>query len=289
MIDAGSTLEELISHGAYDVFVEAGLPLAFRHANGIGYLNDIRLQPQDAKDFVDNLYLLAAGRNEERLIVRGNDEFSFSLEGVARFRVSAFRRQGSFSAVIRVIPFVLPTPEELRIPEEVMSLADLKEGLVLVTGGPGSGKTTTLACLIRRINETREAHIITLEDPIEYVQEHERSIVSQREIITDTDDYLTGFCAAMKQSPDVILTGELEGIEMISLALKAAEGGILVLSAQLSVHATATAERLAGAFPADRREAVMHRLSGALKAVVSEEMIVNEVGNRVPRFTVWRP
>ncbi|MBQ4293923.1 MAG: Flp pilus assembly complex ATPase component TadA, partial [Lachnospiraceae bacterium] len=176
MIDAGSTLEELISHGAYDVFVEAGLPLAFRYANGIGYLNDIRLQPQDAKDFVDNLYLLAAGRYEERLIVRGNDEFSFSLEGVARFRVSAFRRQGSFSAVIRVIPFVLPTPEELRIPDEVMSLADLKEGLVLVTGGPGNGKTTTLACLFRRINETREAHIITLEDPIEYVQEHERSI-----------------------------------------------------------------------------------------------------------------
>ena len=286
MIDARSTLEEILHLGASDIFVEAGLPLTYRAGGALRHLNDIRLKPEDTKEFVDALYLLAEGRPESRLLEHGDDDFSFHLEGVARFRVSAFRQKGSLSAVLRVIRFVLPTPEELKIPPEVMALSALPKGLIFITGPAGSGKTTTLSCLVDEINRTRSLHIVTLEDPIEYLHMPQKSVVSQREIITDTDSFLTGLTQALRQSSDVIVISELNGSEMVSLCMKAAESGRLVFACLHTPDPQNTLERVIGAFQPAAQDEAAARLSEVLKAVVSQDLLLTEDGFLKPRFTL---
>ena len=179
---------------------------------------------------IREIYEKALDRDIDQLLKTGDDDFSFAIPGLSRFRVSAYKQRGSLAAVIRVIAFRLPDYKQLRIPEQVMKLSELNKGLVLVTGPAGSGKSTTLACMIEEINETKEDHIITLEDPLEFLHQHKKSIVSQREVNMDTINYVTSLRAALRQSPDVILLGEMRDYETIQVVMTAAETGHLVFS-----------------------------------------------------------
>ena len=201
-------LAEAANKRVSDIFIIAGRPLAEK-IDGHLFSSGDRLMPAETEALLRTIYTLAENRDISRLLETGDDDFSFSIPGVSRFRVNAYKQRGSLAAVIRVIAFRLPDPAELSIPEDVMSVSDYTRGMVLVTGSAGSGKSTTMACLIDRINHTREGHIITLEDPLEYLHRHDRCIVSQREICTDTESYLTSLRATLRQSPDVILLGEM--------------------------------------------------------------------------------
>ena len=175
--------------------------------------------PEQTESLLRTIYKLAGNRDMSKLLETGDDDFSFSISGVSRFRVNAYKQRGSLAAVIRVIAFRLPDPAELMIPDDVMNITGYTRGMVLVTGSAGSGKSTTLACIIDKINHEKEEHIITLEDPLEFLHRHEKSIVSQREINTDTASYLTALRAALRQSPDVILLGEMRDYETINTAV----------------------------------------------------------------------
>lgn len=248
-------------------------------------LNEIRLTPKETMDFICDIYSMA-----ERIIDKfdktGDDDFSFAIPGVSRFRVSTFKQRGSYSAVIRVIGFTLPSPEELRIPELVMELANTHTGMVLVTGPAGSGKSITLASLINKINHEREQHIITLEDPVEFLHRHEKSIISQREIGTDTESYLTALRASLRQSPDVILLGEMRDYETISTAVTAAETGHIIFSSLHTTGAANTIDRIIDAFPASQQHQICIQLSSVLQAVVSQKLLPSINGTLVPAFEI---
>jgi len=187
---------------------------------------------------------------------------------------------------VRVVHFQLPDPQELQIPETVLSLAHLTKGLVLVTGPGGSGKSTTLACIIDRINSSRSGHIITLEDPIEYMHPHKKCIVSQRELASDTESYVAALRAALRQSPDVILLGEMRDSETISTAMTAAETGHLVLSTLHTVGAANTIDRVIDAFPPGQQAQVRIQLSMLLQAVVSQQLVPSKDGGEVPALEI---
>ena len=202
-------LERAIKDNASDVFIVAGLPVSFRTNGTINHVTEEKLFPQHTEALLNDIYELAGHRSMEHLHTLGDDDFSFAIQGLSRFRVSAYKQRGSLSAVIRIITFDLPDYTALGIPEHVMQLTNTSKGMILVTGPAGSGKSTTLACMINQINNTQKKHIITLEDPLEYLHQHKKSIVSQREISTDTESYVTALRASLRQAPDVILLGEI--------------------------------------------------------------------------------
>ena len=231
---------------------------------------------------------MANNRDISRLHNTGDDDFSFSIPGLSRFRINAYKQRGSLAAVIRVIAFQLPDPAELSIPEDVMSIANLTKGMVLVTGSAGSGKSTTMACLIDRINHSREGHIITLEDPLEYLHRHDRCIVSQREICTDTENYITSLRATLRQSPDVILLGEMRDYETSQTAMTAAETGHLVLSSLHTTGAANTIGRIVDVFEPSQQRQVSIQLSMVLQAVISQQLVPDVEGHNIPVFEVMR-
>ena len=205
---------------------------------------------------------------------------------LSRFRVSAYKQRGSLSAVIRVISFRMPDPEAFSIPKTIIDLGNQAKGMVLVTGPAGSGKSTTLACIIDAINRNRASHIITLEDPIEYLHRHVRSIVSQREIDVDTESYVTALRAALRQSPDVILLGEMRDYETISVAMTAAETGHLLFSTLHTIGAASTINRIMDVFPAEQQHQISVQLSSVLSAVVSQQLLPTKDGTVVPAFEI---
>ncbi|MBR0445383.1 MAG: Flp pilus assembly complex ATPase component TadA, partial [Clostridia bacterium] len=211
-------LQQAIDRGAADIFLIAGLPVTLKCDGRQERLEGERLLPDGIRTLVDEIYELSR-RDRKNLDAEVDDDFSFSLSKLGRFRVNVFRQRGSLAAVIRVIRFGLPDPVKLGIPESVLSLADNKKGLVLITGSAGTGKSTTLAYMIDRINRTRDGHIITMEDPIEYIHRHDKSIVTQREISIDTPGYLDALRSALRESPDVILLGEMRDYDTISSAI----------------------------------------------------------------------
>ena len=268
---------------ASDIFIIAGRPLSIKVD---GHLTDFgeRLMPYDTKQILECIYQMANNRDLNRLLNTGDDDFSFSIPGLSRFRINTYKQRGSLAAVIRVIAFRLPDPSELSIPDDVMQTADYTKGMVLVTGSAGSGKSTTMACLIDRINHSREGHIITLEDPLEYLHRHDRCIVSQREICTDTENYLTSLRATLRQSPDVILLGEMRDHETIQTAMTAAETGHLVLS---SLHTLGAANSIDVFEPAQQHQIIV-QLSMVLQAVISQQLIPDVNGKVIPVFEVMR-
>ena len=227
-MNAREILEQAVREDVSDIFIVAGLPVSCRKNGNIIQTQEEKLFPKETEALLNEIYGMAGDRDMMNLLVHGDDDFSFAIPGVSRFRVSAYKQRGALSAVIRVITFQLPNPQELGIPEAVMQFADHTKGMILVTGSAGSGKSTTLACLIDRINNTRNTHIITLEDPLEYLHRHNKSIVSQREIKIDTDNYVTALKASLRQSPNIILLGEMRDYETISVAMTAAETGHLL-------------------------------------------------------------
>ena len=284
-MDVRKILEEATKREASDIFIIAGRPLTYKSKGAMNTLDDQRMEPKDTFQFVSAIYTLAE-RNIDDFDRTGDDDFSFAIPGVSRFRVSTFKQRGSYSAVIRVISFTLPHPSELGIPDAVMELADSRSGMILVTGPAGSGKSTKLACLIDKINHEREAHIITLEDPLEFLHRHEKSIVSQREINTDTENYLTALRAALRQSPDVILLGEMRDYETINTAVTAAETGHLIFSSLHTIGAANTIDRIIDVFPASQQHQISIQLASVLQAVVSQKLVPSVSGEMVPAFEI---
>lgn len=279
-------LQTAVDRRASDLFLVAGLPVSLRQNGVIHHLDETPLTPEDTRALVSQIYTLTGGRSMEHLDETGDDDFSFAVAQLSRFRVSAYQQRGSLSAVIRVIAFTLPDPKQLGIPDRVMDFAQLSKGLVLVTGPAGNGKSTTLACMIDHINRNYEKHIITLEDPLEYLHRHQRSIVSQREIGIDTDSYLTGLRACLRQSPDVILLGEMRDFETIQVAVTAAETGHLVLSTLHTMGAANAIGRIIDAFPTSQQHQITIQLSMTLQAVVTQQLVPNRAGEMIPAFEI---
>ena len=279
-------LEAAVDCRASDIYIIAGLAATVRKNKKIQQEFPDKLTAADTEQLVTELYALADDRDMETLRETGDDDFSFSVRNLSRFRVSAFKQRGSYSAVIRVISFALPDYRNLHIPESVMTLADSRQGMVLVTGSAGSGKSTTLACIIDRINRTREAHVITLEDPIEYLHGHQKSIVTQREIGSDTQSYIKALRAALRQSPDIILLGEMRDYESIDVAMTAAETGHLLFSTLHTLGAANTIERIIDVFPGNRQRQIAVQLSMTLNAVVSQQLVPALDGTAVPAFEI---
>lgn len=280
-------LKEMIQAKASDVFIVAGLPIAYQ-ANGRQVrVEGPALMPADTEAMVRAIYEVA-GRSVERFLVADNhdEDFSFALPGIGRFRANVFRQRGSLSAVIRVIPFGLPNPVDFNIPEAVLRTADLQKGLVLITGPAGSGKSTTLACIIDRINHQRTGHIITMEDPIEYVHSHRQCIVTQREVPTDIATYAEALRSAMREAPDVIMLGEMRDTETIATAVTAAEMAQLIFSTLHTTGAAGTVDRIVDAFPPQQQRQIRLQLSMVLQAIVSQQLVPAKDGSLVPAFEI---
>lgn len=285
------TIEEVLKKAveleASDIFVIAGLPLTYKvHTQQLRMDNLGKNLPEDTVQFAKDVYRIA--KREEKCLngVDLDDDFSFSLSGVGRFRVNLFHQRGSIAAVVRVIRFELPTPEFARIPDVVMQTSALRKGIVLVTGPAGSGKTTTLACILNQINETRTGHILTLEDPVEYIHRHNRCIVSQREIHTDCVSYAGALRSALRESPDVILLGEMRDSETIEVAMTAAETGQLLFSSLHTTGAANTVDRIIDAFPPNQQAQIRLQLSMVLQAVISQQLVPDVNGNPIPAFEI---
>ena len=266
-ININQILQQGIDCGASDIFVVAGLPLTFKVQGEQHRMQEQgSLSPQDTQNFAAAIYRLA-GR--EAVCVQGSatdDDFSFSLAGVGRFRVNLYRQRGSIGAVVRV--------------------ADLKKGVALITGCAGSGKSTTLACLVNRINHTRSGHILTLEDPVEYIHRHEKCIVSQREIPIDCPSYVAALRGALRESPDVILLGEMRDKETMEVAMSAAETGQLLLSSLHTTGAANSIDRIIDAFPPNQQPQIRLQLSMVLQAVISQQLVPDVNGKPLPVFEI---
>ena len=268
-------------HQASDVFFVAGKSPCEKLEGRIVPMAEDRLLPAHTEQMIREIYE-TAGRSMERFLQLGDDDFSFAVPGLARFRVNTYRQRGSMAAVIRLVSFDIPDWETLHIPPQVMDVADLTSGLVLVTGTAGSGKTTTQACIIDRINRSRDCHIVTLEDPIEFLHRHQKSIVSQREIAIDTQDYLSALRACVRQAPDVILLGEMRDPETMHIAMTAAETGHLVISTLHTKGAVNAIDRIIDAFPVSQQPQIRMQLSTVLKTVISQQLLPDVGGGMIP-------
>ena len=214
-------------------------------------------------------------------------DFAYTLaDKTARFRVNAYRDKGNVATAMRIIPTVIPTPEELNLPEVIMEMAERPRGLMLVTGPTGSGKSTTLAAVINKINMTRDEHIITIEDPIEFVHDHKRCVVNQREVGMDTRSFKNALRAALREDPDVILVGEMRDNETIHLAISAAETGHLVFGTLHTNSAAESVDRMVGVFPADQQEQIRTQLSNSLVAIVTQQLLPKTSGGRVAAIEI---
>lgn len=279
-------LHKAIEAKASDIFIVSGYPMAFKINNVLEPVDEERLMPDVTADLIHQIYELEGTRDMDQLVHKGDDDFSFSIQGLGRFRCNAYKQRNSLAAVLRAVYFDLPDAHSLNIPETVVNLSAKKKGMVLITGSAGSGKSTTLACIIDQINRTRHSHVITIEDPIEFLHSHKMSIVSQREVSHDTQSYAQALRAALRQSPDVILLGEMRDFHTIQTALTAAETGQLVLSTLHTIGAAKTVDRIVDVFPGDQQQQVRVQLSMVLEAVVSQQLIPGVDGKLVPAFEI---
>ena len=286
-MDIQNILRQATEWSASDVFLVAGLPVTLKCKGHQQRLGEGILMPEHTQALIDQIYLFI-GRDQTMLSQGRDDDFSFAVRGMGRFRVNVFRQRGSMAAVIRLIQFGLPDPALLGIPEEVLSLSENQKGLVLVTGAVGTGKSTTLACMIQRINQSRDCHIITMEDPIEYVYRHERSIVTQREISIDAVSYPAALRSALRESPDVILLGEMRDYDTISAAITATETGLLLFSTLHTGSAANTITRIIAVLSAGQQQQVKIQLAQLLKGVVCQQLIPDIEGRLIPVFEIMK-
>ena len=279
-------LEKTLEMGGSEVYIIPGARVTAKISETMHPLSDGKLSTAECGELLRQIYELAYGRDMGRLNNEGDDDFSFGLARVGRFRCNAFKQRGTLAAVLRVVPFELPDARSLSIPETVLSLGMLRRGMVLVTGPAGSGKSTTLSCIIDRINTCGSGHIITLEDPIEFIHPHKQCLVTQREIMNDTRTFAYALRSALRQAPDVILLGEMRDFETIQTALTAAETGHLLLSTLHTIGASKTIDRIIDSFPAAQQAQVRMQLSLVLRAVVSQQLIPSTDGGIAPAFEV---
>jgi twitching motility protein PilT len=279
-------LSDAVHNKISDIYIVPGAPVMAKCGISLNPMSQNKIMPDESAQLIHQVYALDNNRSMERLLRSGDDDFSFSLRNTGRFRCNAYRQRGSLAAVLRVVPFGLPEPGALNIPDAVIDLFRLQRGLVLVTGPAGSGKSTTLACMIDKINKEFTKHIVTIEDPIEFLHPHCKSIISQREIALDTENYATALRAALRQAPDVILVGEMRDDETIQTVLTAAETGHLVFSTLHTVGAVKTIDRIIDVFPASRQQQVRVQLSMVLSAVISQQLLPAINGHLVPAFEI---
>ena len=280
-------LKLAVQEGASDIFIGAGRSISFKK-NGVIFPQEGGIiMPPEAEVLITSLYELAR-RPMTKYLEAGDDDFPITVPGLARFRVNTYRQRSTMAAIIRVVLFSIPDYKDLLIPEEVMRIATENNGLVLVTGPAGGGKSTTLACIIDAINKSRNCHIITLEDPIEYLHRDNQSLVSQREISTDTDSYRIALRACLRQVPDIILLGEMRDHETIRTAITAAETGHLVISTLHTVGAANTIDRIVDIFPPEQQQQIRVQLSMVLRMVVSQRLLPNMEGSSIPAFEIMR-
>ena len=228
------------------------------------------------------MHMLRGDRELTRLLAHnGSVDLSYSIPQKTRFRVNVFSQRGTYAIVLRVIPEGIPTLESLNMPKELYNVSNLKNGIVLVTGPTGSGKSTTLAALINRINQEHAYHIITIEDPVEYMHKHIKSTVNQREVGSDTKTFALALRAALRQAPKVILIGEMRDVETIEIAMEAAETGHLVLSTLHTIDAAKTVDRIIGVFPKDQEPQIRTRFSQSFRYVISQRLLPKVGGGRV--------
>ena len=285
-LDTTQLLQQAVQAQASDVFIVAGLPVSMRINGVITKENDTKLTPYDTSSIVTQIYHLAGNRDIHAFEESGDDDFSFAIPGLSRFRVSAYKQRGAMSVVIRIISFSLPNPAELGIPQRIIDFSNFSKGLVLVTGTAGSGKSTTLACIIDAINHHYKKHIITLEDPLEFLHRHDQSIVSQREINVDTESYVTALRASLRQSPDVILLGEMRDYETMQVAMTAAETGHLIFSTLHTIGAASTIDRIIDVFPPNQQHQIAVQLSMVLQAVISQQLVPSIDEKMIPVFEI---
>ncbi|MBD5170252.1 MAG: PilT/PilU family type 4a pilus ATPase [Oscillibacter sp.] len=278
-------LKRAVQEGASDLFVVTGKAVSMKRDGELVAIQEGRLMPDDSESLVRELYSMAH-RSIDRCLTTGDDDFSLSVADLARFRVNTYRQRGSLSAVIRVVSFGIPNWREKEIPEEVMKVATLTRGMVLVTGPAGGGKSTTLACIVDAVNHSRDAHIITIEDPIEYLHRNDKSIISQRELAMDTASYVTALRASLRQAPDVILLGEMRDLDTIQTAMTAAETGHLVISTLHTVGAVNTIDRIIDVFPPAQQQQIRIQLAQVLKTVISQQLLSTTDGQLVPAFEI---
>lgn len=279
-------LEQALKCAASDVFIVSGRPASVKIGHTLTAVGETPLMPADTARVIEEIYQLQDNRPMDKLHQTGDDDFSFSVKGLGRFRCNAYKQRGSLAAVLRVVPLNLPDYSQLHIPQRVIDLYKENKGLVLVTGSAGSGKSTTLSHIIDQINRTRSAHIITIEDPIEFIHRHNLSIVSQREVQQDTEDYASALRAALRQAPDVILLGEMRDFETISTAMTAAETGQYVMSTLHTIGAVNTIDRIIDVFPPNQQQQMRVQLSMVLKAVVSQQLMPTVDGKIIPAFEI---
>ena len=285
MEDLTYYLQRAVNDRASDLFFIAGSPVCEKLEKVVQHVNDELLFSPHTEELVKQLYI-QAGRSTDKLMEQGDDDFSFAVPGLARFRVNTYRQRGSLAAVVRVVAFNIPNWQELNIPEQVINLANQTSGMILVTGTAGSGKSTTQACIIDQINKTRACHIVTLEDPIEYLHRNQLSIISQREIAIDTNDYLAALRACLRQAPDVILLGEMRDHETIRTAMTAAETGHLLIATLHTSGAVNTVDRIVDSFPEGQQEQIRVQLSMVLSTVVSQQLLPALDGTLVPAYEI---
>ena len=278
-------LQKAVQMGGSDVFIIPGSCVTVKVQNDFVNLTEERLLPADTERLVQQMYELAH-RNIALLDREGDDDFSFAIVNVIRFRCTAYRQRGTIAAICRIVNFELPDPGKMHIPQLVMNLTAQRSGMILVTGPAGSGKSTTLACMVDRINETRGAHIVTIEDPIEYLHRHKKSLVSQREVPNDAATFSRALRAALRQAPDVVMLGEMRDLDTVRTAITAAETGHLLLSSLHTVGAAKTVDRIIDTFPAEQQSQIRAQLAMVLKAVVSQRLVPTADGQRVAVFEV---
>ncbi|MDE0583619.1 type IV pilus twitching motility protein PilT [Planococcus sp. A6] len=256
--------------GVSDIHMTTGIPPVFRMHGSLKRYGEERLLPEDTEAIAKALMPESLW---DTFLQKGEMDYSYSIPGVARFRVNSFHQRGSISHAFRTIPTVIPSIDDLKMPDTLKKLSDTHQGLILVTGPTGSGKSTTLAAMIRHMNENMTKHIITLEDPIEYMHKHGSSVIDQREVGFDTKSFANGLRAALRQDPDVILVGEMRDLETITTAITAAETGHLVMGTLHTSSAASTVERIIDVFPPEQHAQIRTQLGGILKAVISQRLL----------------
>ena len=280
MLAAGANVSDLLFSPGRPPQVELSGDLEGVHINGLEVL-----KPQHIKAFAE-IMLDGNQQGADAFDQKGSADISYGVPGMCRFRVNIFKQRGSHAIVMRVIPSSPPDWRSLGLPPSVLNSAELKNGLVLVTGPTGSGKSTTLAAIIALINATKKYHIVTIEDPIEFIHDHKLSTIHQRELHSDTPDFALALRAALRQAPKVILVGEMRDKETIEVALEAAETGHLVLSTLHTIDAAKTIDRIIGVFPKSEEAAIRTRLSQSMRRIISQRLMPKVGGGRIAAIEI---
>ena len=284
--DVLNLLKTVVDNRGSDLHITAGLPPIMRIDGKLVKTDLPELRPEDTENIAQ--LIVGDGKRWDQFLQNNELDLSVGFPQIGRFRVNVYRQRGSCGLAIRALSYAIPSMEELQLPKETLiKLTTLPRGLILVTGPTGSGKSTTLASMIDYTNNTRSCHIITIEDPIEYLHQHKKSIINQRELGADTFSFENALVHALRQDPDVILVGEMRNLETISIALTAAETGHLVLATLHTNNAPSTIDRIVDIFPPHQQQQVKTQLAGAIQGVISQQLLARaNTKGRVPAIEV---